>query len=702
MKSLHTLLLLMLLYPLEGLLGQTGQVTGQQLNLMPVPAELTPGEGKFRLADDFTITVSGPASDRAYNGATRMLRRLSGRTGLFFHQDFIGPEDTASTAPLELKWSRAGQVILGENESYTLEVTADDITLSAETDIGILRGMETLLQLLAADREGYYFPAIRIEDTPRFPWRGLLIDVSRHFMPVDVIKRNLDGMAAVKLNVLHWHLSENQGFRVESKTYPKLHQLGSDGLYYTQEQIKDIIAFADARGIRVMPEFDIPGHATSWLVAYPELASAPGPYTIERKFGIFDPTMDPTRETTYAFLDAFFKEMSALFPDQYLHIGGDEVEGSQWEANADIQAFMREHQLSDNEALQSYFNQRILKILTKYDRKLIGWDEIFHPAMPTNIVIHSWRGQKALGEAARQGYQGILSNGYYIDLIQPTDYHYLNDPIPPQTDLTVEEQANILGGEATMWAEFITPETIDSRIWPRLAAIAERLWSPADVRDVDGMYRRLDVISFQLEELGLTHEKNYPMMLRRLTSNTDIEPLKVLVDVSEPVKIYNRPTQREYTSYSPLTRTVDAARPDARIARNFRRLVDEYLNERKAHPATGRRFLGFGRKGRSTSADEMIAWLELWQANHTRLKVIIDQSPVLKEIETLSADLASSATLGLEALKYLEAGKTASPVWIEGKRKVIKAARKPRGQVELMVTTAIDALVQAAGGVLPD
>ncbi|UCH62832.1 MAG: family 20 glycosylhydrolase [Fidelibacterota bacterium] len=702
MKSLYTFLLIMLIYPLEGREDQTGQMASQQLNLMPMPAELTPGEGRFPLGEDFTIRVSGPASDRAYGGATRMLRRLSGRTGLFFSQDFIGPEDTSSSAPLELKWSRVGQVELGENESYTLAVAADHITLSAETDIGILRGLETLLQLLVAGREGYHFPAFRIEDTPRFAWRGLLIDVCRHFMPVDVIKRNLDGMAAVKLNVLHWHLSENQGFRVESKTYPKLHQLGSDGFYYTQEQIKDVLAYADARGIRVMPEFDMPGHATSWLVGYPELGSAPGPYTIERKFGIFDPTMDPTRETTYTFLDAFFKEMSDLFPDRYMHIGGDEVEGSQWEANADIHAFMRKHQLSDNEALQSYFNQRILKILTKYDRKLIGWDEIFHPSMPTNIVIHSWRGQKALGEAASQGYQGILSNGYYIDLIQPTDFHYLNDPIPPGSELTSEAQANILGGEATMWAEFITPETIDSRIWPRLAAIAERLWSPIDVRDVGDMYRRLDVISFQLEELGLMHEKNYPMMLRRLTNNTDIEPLKVLVDVIEPVKYYNRPMQREYTSYSPMTRTVDAARPDAKVARNFRRLVDEYLNERKERPATGRRFLGFGRKGRSEHADEMITWLELWQANHARLKVTIDQSPVLDEIETLSADLASCATIGLEALKYLEEGKKASPRWVEGKRNVIKAARKPRGQAELMVTPAIDALVQAAGGVLPE
>ncbi len=702
MKSLHTLWLLILLYPLAGLLGQAGQVAVPQLNLMPVPAELGQDEGRFRLTEDFTITVSGPASNRAYDGSTRMLRRLSGRTGLFFSQDFIGPDDITSGAPAELKWSRVGQVILSENESYTLEVTADNISLSAGTDIGIIRGLETLLQLLALDREGYYFPAVRIEDAPRFPWRGLLIEVGCHFMPVDVIKRNLDGMAAVKLNVLHWHLSEDQGFRVESKTYPGLHQLGSDGFYYTQEQIRDVIAYADARGIRVMPEFDIPGHATSWLVGYPDLASAPGPYTIERKFGIFDPTMDPTRETTYAFLDAFFKEMTALFPDQFLHIGGDEVNGNQWNANPHIQAFMREHQLADNHALQNHFNRRILEILTKYDRKLVGWDEIFHPAMPTNIVIHSWRGQEALVEAARQGYQSILSNGYYIDLIQPTDYHYLNDPIPGRTELTDKEQANILGGEATMWAEFITPETIDSRIWPRLAAIAERLWSPAHVRDVDDMYRRLDVISFELEELGLTHEKNYPMMLRRLTNNADIGALMVLVDVIEPVKIYNRPTQREYTSYSPLTRTVDAARPDARVARNFRRLVDEYLSEREARPAARKRLFGFGRKERSARADELAAWLELWQANHARLKVIIDRSPVLKEIETLSADLASIAALGTEALNILEAGKTASPEWVEGKRKILEAARKPRGQVELMVINAIDALVQMAGGVLPD
>ncbi|MFB0515540.1 MAG: beta-N-acetylhexosaminidase [Candidatus Neomarinimicrobiota bacterium] len=668
---------------------------------MPVPAKFELRDGRFRVTEEFALAVSGPEASRVYGGATRMLRRLSGRTGFFFSQAFIGTDDTTSRAPLKLEWQRIGQVVLGEVESYTLEVTRDQITLAAETDIGIVRGLETLLQLLAVDRRGYYFPAIRIEDAPRFPWRGLLIDACRHFMPVEVIKRNLDGMAAVKLNVLHWHLSEDQGFRVESRTHPRLHQLGSDGLYYTQEQIKEVIAYADARGIRVMPEFDIPGHATSWLVAYPELASAPGPYTIERKWGIFDPTMDPTREETYAFLDAFFKEMSTLFPDQYMHIGGDEVNGNQWNANPEIQAFMRAHQLPDNHALQSYFNRRVLKILTSYGRKLVGWDEIFHPDLPTNIVIQSWRGQEALVEAARRGYQSILSNGYYIDLIQPTGYHYLNDPVPEGAELIGEEQANILGGEATMWAEFVTPETIDSRIWPRLAAIAERLWSPAHVREVEDMYRRLDEVSFHLEELGLTHERNYPLMLRRLSNNADTEPLKVLVDVIEPVKIYNRPRQREYTSYSPLTRVVDAARPDARVARNFRRLVKDYLLTKQAHPVPRKRFLAFGRKERSPQAEEIATWLALWRDNHARLKVIIVQSPILKEIETLSADLGYISATGLEALEYLEAGKRASRKWVQEKRQQIEAANQPRGQVELMVISAIDALVQAAGGVFP-
>ncbi|RQW08234.1 beta-hexosaminidase, partial [candidate division KSB1 bacterium] len=248
---------------------------------MPIPQKVIEGEGQFRLGKDFTIAVIGVNHPRLYKGATRMLRRLSDRTGLFFPQDFVTPDSDKAGAMI-IEVNRVGDVKLYEDESYSLSVSPAAIRLTAETDIGALRGLETVLQLLHADAQGYYFPGVEIEDAPRFPWRGLLVDVSRHWMPVEVIKRNLDGLAAVKMNVLHWHLSEDQGFRVECVTFPRLHELGSDGFYYTQTQIREIIDYAADRGIRVVPEFDIPGHSTSWFVGYPQYASQPGPYSIER------------------------------------------------------------------------------------------------------------------------------------------------------------------------------------------------------------------------------------------------------------------------------------------------------------------------------------------------------------------------------------------------------------------------------------
>ncbi|HOZ23095.1 MAG TPA: family 20 glycosylhydrolase, partial [bacterium] len=399
--------------------------------LMPVPEKMTLAEGQYRLDASFTLAIEGQADPRLYSGVTRMLRRLSGRTALFMPQDVITPQTRAENPGLVITCQRPGKVALGEDESYELTVTPARIELHCVTDLGGLHGLETLLQLLQADEKGFFFPALSIQDKPRFPWRGLMIDVCRHWLPMEVVKRNLDGMAAVKMNVLHLHLSEDQGFRVESKLYPKLHQLGSDGFYYTQAEIKTIIAYAGERGIRVYPEFDMPGHTTAWFVGHPELASAPGPYTIERRWGVFDPTMDPTKESTYKFLDRFLGEMAALFPDPYLHIGGDENNGKQWNANPAIQAFMKKNNLKDNHALQAYFNSRLLRILTKHGKRMVGWDEILHPSMPKNIVIHSWRGPDSLVQAARRGYQGILSNGYYIDLIQPASYHYLIDPVRP-------------------------------------------------------------------------------------------------------------------------------------------------------------------------------------------------------------------------------------------------------------------------------
>jgi hexosaminidase len=659
-----------------------------KLELMPMPAKIEFQSGKFSLTDSFQIAIAGNPDQRLYSAATRVLRRLAGRTGLFFPQDFLRPAAKVEAPGLLIQCERPGLVKFGEDESYTLTITPAQMLLNAQTDLGALRGLETFLQLLSADEQGYYFPSAKIEDAPRFPWRGLMIDASRHFMPVEVVKRNLDAMAVVKLNVLHWHLSDDQGFRVESKVWPKLHELGSDGFYYTQAQIREVIAYATERGIRVVPEFDVPGHATSWVVAYPELSSAPGPYQIERKWGIFYPALNPTKEFTYKFLDKFFGEMAALFPDPYFHIGGDEIEhgdyheAKHWNESAEIQAFKKKHNLPDNAAVQAHFNQRVLKILTKHGKIMVGWDEILHESMLTNIVIQSWRGRDAMVKAAQQGYQSLLSNGYYIDLIQPTDFHYLNDPLPADLPLTDEQQKKILGGETTMWAEYVSPETVDSRIWPRTAAIAERFWSPPSVNDVEDMYRRLETISFQLEEHGLTHEKNYAMMLRRLTRNQDITALKNFVDVIEPVKIYNRGRLRPHTSSSPLTRVVDAARPDAAAARTFRRSVDDYLEKRSQNHA---------------SAEQLKFSLGLWRDNHQALLPIIKASPVLAEIESLSNGLSEISSIGLEALTLLEQNQPAAASWKDEKLKALSRAKEPRGQTELMVVSAIEKLVVAAG-----
>jgi len=244
------------------------------------------------------------------------------------------------------------------------------------------------------------------------------------------------------------------------------------------------VAYARDRGIRVVPEFDIPGHTTSWLVGYPELASAPGPYSIGRTWGVFDGAMDPTREETYDFLDAFLAEMTQLFPDPYFHIGGDEVNGKQWSQSSSIQAFAKKHNLDGTRGLQVYFNQRIQKLLQKYGKIMVGWDEVLHPDLPADTVVQSWRGQASLAEAASRGYRGILSAGYYLDHLRPASYHYGIDPLADAAQkIAPEEASRILGGEACMWAEYANAETVDSRIWPRAAAIAERLWSPKDAAD---------------------------------------------------------------------------------------------------------------------------------------------------------------------------------------------------------------------------
>ena len=676
MKKTLTFLLLLSLIALKAL-PQNSRAT---LNLMPVPSLVELRNGKLCLDASFSIAITGHPDTRIYGAANRMLRRLDMRTGLFFKQGIIVPEKNPSNAVLTINAAHSGKTILHEDESYHLVITPEQISIAAENDLGALHAMETLLQLLSCDSNGYFFPACEITDHPRFAWRGLMIDAARHFMPVEVIKRNLDGLAAVKMNVLHLHLSDDQGFRVESKKYPKLTAFASDGLFYTQEQIKEIIGYADDRGIRIVPEFDIPGHATSWCVAYPDLASAPGPYTLERNAGIFDPTINPTLESTYTFLETLFDEFCPLFKDDFFHIGGDENEGKHWNANVDIQAFMKKNNIPDNHSLQAYFNQKLFKVLTKNGKTMMGWDEIMHPLLPKSAVIQSWRGKEGIGQAVKNGYNVLLSNGYYIDLMQPTNEHYVVDPLPAELALTDNQKKLVLGGEATIWSELVTPATVDSRIWPRTAAIAERLWSSPDITDIDDMYRRLEPTSLRLEELGLSHLNHQDVILRNLSNGLEISALKEFVSLIEPLKMYTRnPDGTKYKSYSPLSLLADAATADAKKARQFRNTVDQWVKDPSKN-----------------NADKIRSELKRWAELDAEMQVLYANSPILKkETSKMVAALSVLSIKGLEALNMAEQKLKSDAKWQKECGKWIGEAKVPAGQTDLMVLPAFIKLFEA-------
>jgi hexosaminidase len=655
----------------------------QQLSLMPMPASVQMKTGRLVVDPSFSVGISGHSDVRLQHAVELFLDSLRRQTGMPLAMKVT---DAAQTK-LVVHSERASKPVqeLGEDESYSLEISPEGAKLDAATPLGIMHGLQTFLQLLQTTSDGFAAPAIAIQDKPRFPWRGLMIDVGRHFIPLAVLKRNLDGMAAVKLNVFHWHLSENQGFRVESKKFPKLQEMGSDGLYYTQDEVRDLIAYARDRGIRVVPEFDMPGHSTAWFVGYPELASGPGPYQIERKWGVFDPAMDPAQERTYKVLDGFIGEMAKLFPDQYFHIGGDEVNGKQWDANPNIKTFMHAHGLKNNQDLQAYFNTRVQKIVSKHGKTMVGWDEILRPDLPKDIVVQSWRGQDSLAAAAKQGYRGLLSFGYYVDLMWPASRHYAVDPISgAAANLSPEEKQRILGGEACMWSEYVSPENIDSRVWPRIAAVAERLWSPQDVTDVNSMYQRLRDVSRWLDWLGLTHNSSYEPMLRRIAGSNDISALRTFTDVVEPVKDYTREeiAAVEATSQSPLNRVIDAARPESETARHFADLVDALIAGR----------------AEADTKQEVRALLTRWRDNQTNLQPLVTQSFLLKEVAPLSQELSAIATAGLQALDYIDRGERAPGAWATQQFALLEQAQKPRAQLLLMVAPSVQKLVEASCG----
>lgn len=663
--------------------------TQSELNVMPLPAKAQVTGGALKIDAGFTLAFSGYWEARLDRAALRFMVQLQRETGIVFPAAAASQDSARATLLVTTDHESKPVQELGEDEVYTLEITPRSAKLHAANPLGVLRGLQTFLQLVSVTPDGFAATAVRIQDQPRFPWRGLMIDSSRHFVPVEVIKRNIDGLEAVKMNVFHWHLSDNQGFRVESHKFPKLQESGSDGLYYTQEEIRDVIAYARDRGVRVVPEFDMPGHSTAWFAGYSELASGKGPYQIERKWGVFDPAMDPTNEKTYKFLNELIGEMAKIFPDQFFHIGGDEVNGKEWDANPNIQNFMKSHSIKNNEGLQAYFSQHVQDLVVKHGKTPIGWDEILVPGVPKTIVIQSWRGADSLAAAAKMGYRGILSNGYYIDLAWSAARHYAVDPMGgAAASLTPEEKERILGGEATMWSEYVNAENIDSRIWPRNAAIAERFWSPENTTDVASMYQRMEAESTRLEWPGLTHRSFQRKMVERMAgpaAPAELSALRTLNEALEPVKDYTREENAtaEPTSQTPLNRVVDAVQPESATSRRFSVGVDQFLASSCKDAA---------------KAAELRAQLAHWAGNDARLQPLAQRSFLVKEANPASMALSQAAELALSALDRLTQGLPLTEDWKKQQIDALNASESQahKSQLTLPARAAFQKLIEAA------
>ncbi|MEM6161636.1 family 20 glycosylhydrolase [Erwinia sp. P6884] len=725
------------------------------LPLMPWPQQVTQpaSGGSLALDNHFSVRVDGDNLDEA---VMRLRQRVGLQTGWEMMPQPASPAKPTLLIVIQQRVDPLPQP--DSDESYSLKVSADGIRLEAATRFGALHGMETLLQLVENTPTNSAIPLVEIQDSPRFPWRGILIDSSRHFMPLETIRRQIDGIAAARMNVFHWHLTDDQGWRFASEHFPQLQEKGSDGLFYTQQEMKAIVKYAADRGVRVVPEIDFPGHATALAAAMPELISAPGPWQIERGWGVFKPLLDPSNEKVYAFIDTLIGEVAAVFPDPWLHIGGDEVDASQWKASAKIQRFMQEKGLKDEHALQVWFNQRVEKILEKHQRKMVGWDEIAHPDLPHSILIQSWQGQDALGEVSKDDYRGILSAGFYLDQAQPASYHYRNEVYPsglkgqdrlqpgdithswsfimprlkgsavkgsftliqqgdrwrgfvdfagksrrmvrditwlspdrvtfsvdtwmgvfkpvvttgdslsgymlvgnvrypvqgsrlenvpegiqPTVPDAQQMKANLLGGEAALWAEIVNPQVIDSRLWPRAFVVAERLWSAQDVTSEENMYRRLAAVdSWSAVSVGLQQHAQAQRQMIRLANGSDTIPLQILAEALEPAQYYTRQHLKfqagHYDLSEPLNRLADVLPAESDKVRKLNHQVDALIKNRD------------DRQAMQAVRHQLLAW----QQNVPAVMPVLMQNYQLKPLQPVARQVAAVSAIGLSLLDAME------------------------------------------------
>lgn len=504
--------------------------------LVPAPALLSRSEGQFELRADATVHCA-PQFELALS-ALRLL--VSPATGF----DFVATQSSASAAIRCLYDEQLPQ------EGYRLSVSPAGIDISAATDAGVFYALQTLRQLLPAEIYGvervarnWVMPAVTVVDQPRFGWRGMHLDVGRHFMPVAFIKKYIDLLALHKMNRFHWHLTEDQGWRIEIKQYPRLTEVGAQraqtvtrfsllggaedmlydgtphGGFYTQEEIRDVVAYAAARHVVVVPEIEFPGHAQAAIAAYPELGNTDVQLKVKEEWGISKNTLKPSPETL-AFYRNVFTEVMTLFPSQYIHIGGDEAPKDQWRESPYAQQRISELGLADERELQSWLISQMDEFLTANGRKLIGWDEIMQGGLSSNATVMSWRGMKPGARAALRGHDVVMApNTFtYFDYYQADEsseprafpfYISLEDvygfePVP--ASLPEEFHRHILGGQGQLWTELMkTPEHVEYMAFPRAAALSEVLWSPANARDYEQFSSRLGGHLARLDQLDVNY-----------------------------------------------------------------------------------------------------------------------------------------------------------------------------------------------------
>jgi hexosaminidase len=695
-----------------GSVAQTPSTAQSKLALMPLPSSLTRGDGALTVTpadgkSSFTYGYAGTPSPLLQDAVKRAIIRLDRTCGGDLRRYTVDhPKPDAPSLTIQVSGATPPVQTMNEDESYQLSVTPQSAKLTAANELGAMHGLETLLQLATDQNGACVLPSVTISDAPRFPWRGFMLDVSRHFEPISSVERTLDGMAVAKLNVFHWHLSDDQGFRAESKKFPKLTETSSEGDFYTQDEMRAVVAYAHARGIRVVPEFDMPGHGTSWVLAYPELSREARITLLPVVYGEPTAVLDPTSESTYKFINALVEEMGKIFPDEYFHIGGDEVEGKQWLNNPRVVEFMKKKGFTKPDELQAYFNQRLEVILKKHDKKMIGWDEILNPALPKTILIQSWRGDASLAEGASQGYAGILSAPYYLDAQKTSAQMFLADPIPADTKLTADQQKLIYGGEAPMWAEQINRETADSRIWPRTLAVAERLWSPQGDRDVSDMYRRLRINSLKLEDVGLRHISGPDTLRRSLLLERDPGALDVLVSVLEPISFGER-SQRQHTNgYTSIDRLVDATIADPPSRQQIAGDVDALTGDVTVPPVKEEdEDLRIDLSGdvpagpvqsAGIAAQQLRQRFLSWQAAEPRLLQDVRRTPRLNDAGTRVEQLGALSEVGLSALTYLESHTKPPAEWQATQLAIIDSAQQPSALVRFTFMHSMRKLVIAA------